>query len=259
MKGARFAPYRFVPSPDSIADQLRQCLLALDYPAFARSVCVLLGALGYEDVRPSGRQEWKGYNRPGGGGYDLEASLPGGLVPRRVVAQIKQYDTLNVHQRNADELLGACLRSGAAEAILVTTSSFSKVVQHSRSATSDAAEATNGWIAPVRLIDGRELLGLMIRYRIGISERYECGVLRLAIDETFFRAIVAGKDSESKGNLSSSASAATLGKPAPLKSSSLFKSPAVPMVHLTIHISARSCSVRPGGRQGKDGLAKGGR
>ena len=90
---------------------------------------MLLEALGYEDARPTGRRAWKGYNRPGGGGYDLEAVLPGGMAPRRVVAQIKQFDALAVHQRSVDELRGACLRAGAAEALLVTTSAFSDVVR----------------------------------------------------------------------------------------------------------------------------------
>lgn len=255
MRGACSAPYRFASSPGSIADQLRQHLLALDYPAFARCVCVLLDVLGYEEARQSGRQEWKGYNRPGGGGYDLEATLAGGLVPRRVVVQIKQYDTLNVYQRNVDELLGACLRSGAAEAILVTTSSFSKVVQRARSAISDAAtvEAPNGWIAPVRLIDGRELLGLMIRHRLGVRETNKGGTQRLAIDETFFGAIAAKKVSGSKGTALSSTFATTLGKPA------FPRNPAPTRVHLTIHISARSSLEMLSDREANDEYLEGGR
>ena len=178
----------FVPTPGTIADQLRQRLLALEYPAFARCLCVLLEALGYEEAKPAGRQEWKGYNRPGGGGYDLEALLPGGLSPRRAVAQIKQFDGLNVHQRSVDELRGACLRRGAAEAVLITTSAFSQVV------LKRAAElgASGTPVAPVRLIDGKELLGLLIRHRLGVreidvQERTRGGAYRLEVDEAFFQ------------------------------------------------------------------------
>ena len=121
------SPVRMSATPEPIADLLRSRLLALDFPAFARCVCHLMDALGYEDAHLAGRREWKGYNRPGGGGYDLEATLPGGMAPRRVIAQIKQYDTLAVHQRSVDELRGACLRAGAAEGLLVTTSAFSEV------------------------------------------------------------------------------------------------------------------------------------
>ena len=182
---------RFVPTPGTIADQLRRRLLGLDFPAFARCACVLLEAIGYEDARPAGRREWKGYNRPGGGGYDLEAALPGGLTPRRVVAQIKQFDQLAVHQRSVDELRGACLRAGAAEALLVTTSAFSAVVRKQAA----APDPSGTLVAPVRLIDGQELLGLLIRHRLGVREsvdvqaRLRGGMRRLEIDEAFFQSL----------------------------------------------------------------------
>jgi hypothetical protein len=179
---------RFTPTPGTIADQLRRRLLALEYPAFARCVCSLLEGLGYEDARPAGRREWKGYNRPGGGGYDLEAALPGGVASRRVVAQIKQFDALAVHQRSVDELRGACLRAQAAEGLLVTTSAFSAVVRKQAA----APDHSRALVAPVRLIDGQELLGLLIRHRLGVRESVDVrergrgGARRLDIDEAFF-------------------------------------------------------------------------
>lgn len=180
---------RFTPTPGTIADQLRRRLLALSYPAFAQCLCMLLEALGYVEAQPAGRQEWKGYNRPGGGGYDLEAVLPGGLAPRRAVAQIKQYDGLNVHQRSVDELRGACLRRSAAEAILITTSDFSKVVlKHA-----EVLEASSTPLAPVRLIDGKKLLALMISHRLGVRETFHGKEYRLELDEAFFKHLSASK------------------------------------------------------------------
>ena len=197
---------RAAPTPDPIAIRLRQRLLALEFPAFARCVCRLLEALGYEEARLAGRREWKGYNQPGGGGYDLEAQLPGGLAPRRVVAQIKQYGDLTVHQRSVDELRGACLRVGAAEGLLVTTSAFSDVVRRSASAPNTPALLA----VPVRLVDGEELVGLLIRHRLGVKEgshewegsqrgadkgeqgkmRLLARVKRLELDEAFFDTLV---------------------------------------------------------------------
>lgn len=193
---------RLAPTPGTIADQLRQRLLDLEYPEFARCLCVLLEALGYEEAQPAGRREWKGYNRPGGGGYDLEAVLPGGLSPRRVVAQIKQFDGLRVHQRSVDEVRGACLRAGAAEALLITTSAFSEVVRK-RAASPDPLAAL---VAPVRMIDGMELLSLMIRHRLGVRERVRGGTVRLEIDEAFFIGL------STISGLSASASAAAPGE-----------------------------------------------
>jgi hypothetical protein len=192
----RLAAPGFAPTPRTIADQFRQRLLALDYSAFAQCVCLLLEALGYEQARPAGRQAWKGYNRPGGGGYDLEAVLPGGLSPRRVVVQLKPFRGSRVHQSNVDELRGACLRSGAEEALLVTTSAFSHVVQNCEMTYKEkghkqtaSPNRTGARIAPVRLIDGTELIDLLIRFRLGVRECSQGRGRRLEIDEAFFREI----------------------------------------------------------------------
>jgi len=169
-----------IPYEECLAEQIRGRLLDLGFPAFALCLCRLLQALGYQDVHLAGRREWKGYNKPGGGGYDLEATLPGSLLPgsllpgsllpgslspRRVIAQIKQFDGLHVHQRNVDELRGTCLRVGAAEALLITTSAFSKVVRAETAAPNSAGSS----IAPVRLMDGDELIALLIHHRLGVK------------------------------------------------------------------------------------------
>lgn len=253
MNAVRTAPTLPPSNRTPLADRLRQRLLALDYPAFARYACALLEALGYEDPRPAGRKEWKGYNRPGGGGYDLEASLPGGLAPRRVVAQIKQYDVLAVHQRSVDELRGACLRAGATEALLVTTSTFSVVVRrHAASPDTTGAFSTGALVAPVRLIDGGELLHLLIRHRLGVRERVRGGTRRLGnnmlennmleIDEAFFAVL---------GALPVSVPGASI--PAPQKK------PAPARWCLTIRVSSAACPRTRNAGQGEDGRGKGGR
>ncbi len=248
MSAVRTAP---TPNPDTgqtpLSRQLRRRLLTLDYPAFARCICALLEALGYEDARPAGRKEWKGYNRPGGGGYDLEANLPGGLTSRYMIAQIKQYDALAVHQRSVDELRGACLRLGAAEALLITVSAFSEVVRK-RAASPDLTATP---VAPVRLIDGDELLGLLIRHRIGVRERVQGGnrrleinrweINRLEIDEAFF-AIVSALPSS-----------------VPDTAAPTWHSKSVqPRWCVTIRVSSAGSPKTRNGRQGKDGLGKDG-
>ncbi len=171
--GHENTPYEQCLYEQCLAEQLHCHLLDLDFPAFALCLCRLLQALGYQDVHLAGRREWKGYNKPGGGGYDLEATLPSrlfpltaGISPRRVIAQIKQFDGLHVHQRSVDELRGTCLRVGAAEALLITTSAFSKVARAGAAAPSGAGSS----LAPVRLMDGEELIALLIHYRLGVKE-----------------------------------------------------------------------------------------
>lgn len=144
-----------------IRTQLRQCLFDLNYHAFAQCLCLLLARIGYEAAHVAGRTHWKGRNCEGG--YDIEAYLPGGVGQRKVIVQIKQFDTLPVYQRSVDELRGTCLRAGAAEALLITTSTFSPIIQ--QNAAVPAAP-----VAPVRLLDGEELLDMLILHHIGVWE-----------------------------------------------------------------------------------------
>lgn len=157
--------------------QLRRRLLALNYHAFAQCICHLLGKLGYEDVRLTGRTEWKGRNHAGG--YDIEALLPAGIGRRRVIVQAKQYDTLPVFQRSVDEVRGTCLRAGASEAVLITTSAFSSAVRQKADDQSDQ-------IAPVRLVGGETLLDLLVLHRIGVRE---AGMRRVTLDEVYFESL----------------------------------------------------------------------
>lgn len=166
---------------EPIRRQLRRQVLALNYHAFAQCLCLLLTRLGYEDAQVAGRTGWKGRNREGG--YDIAAWLPAGVGRRRVIVQAKQFDALPVFQRSVDELRGTCLRTGAAEALLITMSTFSPVAR--QNAATAAVE-----VASVRLLDGEELLDLLLRHRIGVWE--EAGdshdePARLGIDHAFFQ------------------------------------------------------------------------
>lgn len=180
-----------------IQDQLRRRLLALDFHAFARCLCLLLTRLGYQEVRLAGRTQWKGRNRSGG--YDIEAALPAGVGRRRIIVQVKQFDTLPIFQRSVDELRGACLRAGAAEALLITASTFSPVVL--RNAASAGTQ-----VAPVRLLAGGELLDLLVRHRVGVREERGPAARprRLGLDEAFF-----GGLAQTRPALSSRTSAGT--------------------------------------------------
>lgn len=157
-----------------LRNELRQHLLALPYRAFLQTAVHLLRSRGYAAVRPAGRDRWKGRNTAGG--WDAEADLQAGALGRlRCIAQVKQFDTLAVAQRHVDELRGSCIRAGASQAILITLSTFSPVARR-------AAEAST-FIAPVRLIDGEELLGLLIGNGIGVRRGSEGA---WSLDERYF-------------------------------------------------------------------------
>jgi hypothetical protein len=155
-----------------VRDELRERLLSLHFDAFARCVALLLERADYQDVRSAGRVNARGRNRRGG--IDLIAALPPTrLLPgagplrrspaaaRAVVVQLKQYaPDRAVFQRQVDELRGACLRAGASEAVLITTSSFSPSVR--------AADPSGAILAPVRLVDGQTLVDLLVSHGLGI-------------------------------------------------------------------------------------------
>ncbi|WP_309719803.1 restriction endonuclease [Armatimonas sp.] len=160
-------------------NKLRQRLLELPFDAYLKIIALLLAKLGYQDVRLAGRTDWKGRNR--GGGYDLLATVPGGFSPRRVIIQAKQFDEgSRVFQRQADELRGAAIRVGAAEALLITSGPLSASIDQEGLALP---------LAPVRIIGGDHLVELLSTHQIGVTPR---GTL----DEDFFKRL----EQEAVGN-----------------------------------------------------------
>lgn len=179
---------------------LRAHLLALPYGSFLQVVAQLLECQGGANVRPTGREGFVGRNRSGG--WDMEANLPEpseltrGLsqartpfnshTPHRArcLIQVKQFDQLAVQQRTVDELRGCCLRAGAGQGLILTTSRFSPVAQA-------AAEASP--LAPISLIDGETLLSLLLQHKQGVRQGPDGG---WRIDPEFFRKL--GKAANSK-------------------------------------------------------------
>lgn len=145
-------------SQSIIREKLRQQLLTLPFDAYAQVIARLLLNLGYQEVQLAGRTDWKGRNHSGGS--DLVATLPGGLTPRRVVIQLKQFDRHSrIFQRHIDELCGVAIRSRASEAVLLTTGPLSPSIK---------TEALVSPLLPIRLIEGEQLLTHLIQQGIGV-------------------------------------------------------------------------------------------
>ncbi len=163
-----------------IREQLHEQLFALNFYAFEQLVKEMLRLSGYSSVHLSGRIHKRGRVRAvrcaapsdtalfgttlcgnASGGHELRAYSRTDLASALTLVQVKQYKRV-VSRRFVDELRGTMLRCGAKQGLLITTSTFSKVA-HQAAQASDAA--------PVRLIDGGTLLGLMIERGIGIYQR----------------------------------------------------------------------------------------
>jgi membrane-bound metal-dependent hydrolase YbcI (DUF457 family) len=144
--------------------------MQLSYHAFEACLADLLWRIGYTDVRMLGRTSPRQRTRHGG--RDLEASSRTGLTRSRIIVQAKQYRR-PVQRRFVDELRGVMLRTGAAQGVLITTSRFPVVARQTAHADRSA---------PVRLVDAKELLDLLIAHGIGVTT----GAGDVRIDSDFF-------------------------------------------------------------------------
>lgn len=183
--------------------ELSRRLLALPYRAFLQVAVHLLKEQGYTAARPTGRNHWKGRNTSGG--WDAEADFQAGaLGTLRCIAQVKQFDTLVVAQRHVDELRGTCLRAGAHQAVLITLSTFSPPARK-------AAQA-NTSIAPVRLIDGDELLEMLFDAKLCLR-RSRSGAWTL--DEDYFSMLKETPAKETSAKCTAVSQTGTAGNSAP--------------------------------------------
>lgn len=155
---------------DKARSQLREQLLQLSPTAFEQLTARLLEACGYGRVQllnaSSGAlPQSLGFGRRAAqiGGADLRALSPNGLSQTMTLVQVKQYRS-PVSRRFVDELRGAMLRTGAQKGLLLTTSSF-----YAPAYAAVREEGAEG-IAPVRLVNGEELLNLLIKHHLGVRE-----------------------------------------------------------------------------------------
>jgi restriction endonuclease Mrr len=147
--------------PPQLKDSVLTSCLELNFHAFLRAVERLLSAMGYEDVTVLTRTGFVGRNSDGGCDITAFRPVPGGR--RAVVVQVKQYGPERaVYRKTLHELQGVVLGRGAAEGLLITTSSFSPSV--------DAATFASAPVAPLRLIGGAQLADYMALYRVGVSK-----------------------------------------------------------------------------------------
>jgi hypothetical protein len=165
-----------VPAPEGTAhQQVCNRLLALPFPEFARCLARLLSQMGYEKVRLMGVTQGRGRNAYGG--FDLQATATHGLSRSLLLAQVKQYRR-PVPRSFVDELRGAMLRLGAQQGLLLTTAAFSPAAQEAAASAQHAL--------PIRLVDGEELVRLLLEHSIPVSSRTPASSAKLpAIPSAF--------------------------------------------------------------------------
>jgi restriction endonuclease Mrr len=124
-------------------------LLRLSPTEFEHSIARLVSAMGFSNVTVTGGA--------GDGGVDVTATkMDDWGKPVMHVVQVKRYRK-PVGRRVIDELGGVLHRERYPHGILVTTSDFS----------SQALEAAKG-VSNLRLVNGAELVGLMLKHGVGL-------------------------------------------------------------------------------------------
>lgn len=120
--------------------------------AFEEVIGELLGALGFEEVTVTGRA--------GDGGIDVRGTLVVGEVIRtRMAVQVKRWKQ-NVQAPVVQQVRGSL--GTHEQGLIITTSDFSKGARE---------EAARGNAVPVGLMNGEQLVSLLIENDIGVTRR----------------------------------------------------------------------------------------
>ena len=147
----------------AVREQLRNLLLDMDPYQFEDLVRRLLEEMGYEDVETTSPANDKG--------VDVVGNIEVGITAVREVVQVKRHRS-NIQRPVLDALRGSLHRFGAVRGTIINTSGFSK-------GTRDAAFERGA--APITLIDGDKLIGLMIEHQLGVRKK---AIEILELDET---------------------------------------------------------------------------
>lgn len=149
-----------------VRKELRERLFEVDPFQFEFLIADLLQKIGFENIEVTARS--------GDKGIDIVANLTvGGVTNVKTVVQVKRY-------RSDNRISGRVVRElrGAAEVdqrgLVITTSEFQKSAR-------DESTAPNKM--PVSLINGAELIDLMVRYEVGVKKEV---ATVLSIDGEYF-------------------------------------------------------------------------
>lgn len=137
----------------SVKEDLLNWLLKMDPSKFEHLVKQLLEEMGYENVEVTSQSR--------DGGVDVVADVQVGITRIREVVQAKRY-ARTIQRKTLDELRGSLHRFDAVRGTIISTARFSSGTQQA---------AFDKGAAPITLIDGEELVNLLIQNNIGVHKR----------------------------------------------------------------------------------------
>lgn len=135
-----------------VKDRLRSRLGEMDPFAFESFVASLLEQIGFTDVNVT--------RATADGGIDIRANLAaGGITNTRTAIQVKRWKN-NVGSRTVQELRGS-LRTHE-QGLIITTSDFGRGAR---------VEASDPEKVPITLVNGEQLVELLLRNQIGVTQQ----------------------------------------------------------------------------------------
>jgi restriction system protein len=145
---------------DSIRLRLREKLASIDPRAFEHLIAELLAAIGFEDVVVT--------KYSGDGGIDVRATLTvGGVTDVQTAVQVKRWSA-NVAGKTVRELRGGL---GPHErGLIIALSDFTK------DAKTEGAAVDR---TPITLINGEQLIDLLVENEIAVTSKRAGGVVRV--------------------------------------------------------------------------------
>lgn len=149
-----------------VQSEIRKLISTMDPYEFEYLVKNLLEAMEYEDVEVT--------SKSGDGGVDVTARIQLGITDVKEVVQVKRH-AKNIQRKTLDALRGCLHRFGAVRGTIITIGGFAR-------GTIEAAFEPGA--APITLIDGNQLISLMIEHGIGVSKK---NVELLEVDPSAFK------------------------------------------------------------------------
>jgi restriction system protein len=160
---ARGLAFQIEQQNSGVRKKLHARLRSMPPAEFEELIGTLLGAIGFEDVTVTGRS--------GDGGVDVRGTLVvGDVIRTRIAVQVKRWKQ-NVQAPTVQQVRGSL--GTHEQGLIITTSDFSAGAR-------EEAERPNA--VPVGLMNGEQLVALLVEYDIGIR-RTSYDVIELAESE----------------------------------------------------------------------------
>jgi len=137
-----------------VRQTLRKRLLAMDSGEFEELIARLLAEIGFEDIEVT--------KRSGDGGIDVRGTLVvGDVIRTRMAVQVKKWKPKNNVQAPVVQQVRGSLGTHE-QGLIITTSDFSPGARK---------EAARPDATPVALMNGEQLVLLLVEHNIGVSRR----------------------------------------------------------------------------------------